>query len=265
MEDHGLWRRAEAIKDNTKVLHHWILYIEIRWAADGSITETGGRHTTAEMIHGWAPGGDDLDFRKHGNDVAMELPTGTYDLEVHCNSADAAAEDASGVDVCVRKSKPKNVAGLSWLGLDNGAESYISGALNGPWASGSCSTPKTEWVGTCNPWVGKSEPIHLLFVLPHMHKTGVHMKGIINGKSGTRTLHDEKFDFNYQTLFTVDDVLMPGETITTTCNYSEPKCAGQSTSSEMCYLYTYAYPKGALADNGPWGSLAHGSNVCLGQ
>jgi hypothetical protein len=59
-------------------------------------------------------------------------------------------------------------------------------------------------------------------------------------------------------------VLMPGETITTTCTFSEPKSFGQATSEEMCYLFTYAYPKGALTDNGLIGAFQHGVGTCLG-
>ena len=57
---------------------------------------------------------------------------------------------------------------------------------------------------------------------------------------------------------------MPGETITTTCSFSEPKCAGQATTQEMCYLFTTAYPKGALSGIDLWGTFAHGGSSCLG-
>jgi hypothetical protein len=105
----------------------------------------------------------------------------------------------------------------------------------------------------------------MLYALPHMHEKGTHMKAVVNGPNGTRTLHDKPFDFSSQKMVELDDVLMPGETITTTCSFSEPKCSGQSTNAEMCYFYVYAWPKGALVDDGPWGSFAHGDNVCLGQ
>lgn len=248
--------------DNAQVLHHWILYREPIAGLDGQVTPTSGQHTAAEMIQGWAPGGDALDFRKRG-DIGVELPPGTYSMEFHYNSADPNAEDASGVEVCVKRKRPQHIAGLHWLGLDHGAESYITGALVGTWASGNCGSPSAKWVGTCRPQT--REPVTLLYVFPHMHEAGVHMKGVINGLNGTRILHDEPFDFSDQVTYEVDDVLMPGETITTTCTYSEPKCSGQATGAEMCYLYTYAYPKGALTDNGIWGRIAHGDNTCLGQ
>jgi hypothetical protein len=241
--------------DNAKVLHHWLLYRED--IADGTVEKTIGQHSGGEMIHGWAPGGTPMDFREHGDDVAFELPPTSYSVEFHYNSDDANAADASGVEVCVRKTPPKNIASMSWLGWDQG------GVLS--YASGICLEPATSWTGTCKP-VGQTQPINLLFINPHLHQAGRHMKAVINGKDGTkRTLHDKPFDFNYQVSYTTKEVLMPGETITTTCTYSEPKCAGQSTTQEMCYMFTYAWPKKALIDNGSEGKLMHGEGVCLGK
>jgi hypothetical protein len=146
---------------------------------------------------------------------------------------------------------------MSWLGYDHG------GTLS--YASGICLDPSTNWTGTCKP-AAQKEPIHMLFITPHLHQAGRHLKSVIKGTDGKeRMLHDKAFDFNYQLTFETDEVLMPGETITTSCTYSEPKCAGQSTTQEMCYLFTYAYPKHALADNGPEGTFMHGEGVCLGQ
>ena len=72
-------------------------------------------------------------------------------------------------------------------------------------------------------------------------------------------------NFDYQITYPTTEVLMPGETITTTCTFSAPNCAGQSTAQEMCYLFTYAYPKLALTDSGLEGTFMHGDGVCLGQ
>jgi hypothetical protein len=89
---------------------------------------------------------------------------------------------------------------------------------------------------------------------------------VINGGAGgSRVLHDKAFDFAYQVTYPTKEVLMPGESITTTCTFSEPKAFGQATTEEMCYLFTYYYPAGTLVDLGPWGTLAHGEGVCLGQ
>jgi hypothetical protein len=58
---------------------------------------------------------------------------------------------------------------------------------------------------------------------------------------------------------------MPGESIVTDCSYAKPMSFGEATSDEMCYLFTMAYPKGALTDSGSWGKSAHGGSACLGQ
>ncbi|HEX6240279.1 MAG TPA: hypothetical protein VFZ61_05280, partial [Polyangiales bacterium] len=238
--------------DNSKVLHHWLLYKEP--TLDGVVKTTIGQHELGELLAGWAPGGITMDFRASGVDVAMELPAETYSLELHYNSADPNAEDASGVEVCAKKTPTKEIATMSWVGKDHG------GILS--YASGICLDPSTSWVGVCKPV--QQVPIHILFMVPHMHVAGRHMKSIINGPNGSRVLHDKPFDFNYQTTYATNEVLMPGESITTTCTYSENKCAGQATTQEMCYNFMYAYPKYALTDNGIEGTYIHGAGACLG-
>jgi hypothetical protein len=237
--------------DNPAALHHWLLYREP--VADGSITATIGQHAGGELLNGWAPGGDATDLRTHG-DLSMELPATTYSIEIHYNSSDPNAQDASGVEVCGRTTPTKNIGSLSWLGYANG------GAIS--YATGLC-VPASSWTGTCDP--GHSQPIHLVSLTPHLHKDGRHVKSIINGVNGPRTLHDKAFDFAYQVTYDTHEVLMPGETITTTCDFAQPQCAGQSTNQEMCYLYVMHYPKKTLIDLGPEGTLMHGEGVCLGQ
>jgi hypothetical protein len=238
--------------DNAQVLHHWLLYREA--VTPGSITPSIGQHAGGELIHGWAPGGIAMDFRRHGN-VGFELPDTTYSVEIHYNSSDPFATDASGVELCVQRNPPQNLATLSWLGYDQG------GTLS--YASGICLEPATSWTGTCAPV--SLEPIHIIYVTPHLHQTGRHMKAVINGPNGSRILHDEPFDFAYQVTYEKNEILQPGETITTTCTFSAPNCAGQATSQEMCYLFTYAWPKNSLVDYGLEGTFMHGEGVCLGQ
>jgi mono/diheme cytochrome c family protein len=239
---------VQPIIDNTKAIHHWLIYEED--GVDGSVVKTIGQHTAGELIQGWAPGGTALDFRKFG-DVGFELPPTSYVLELHYNSSDPNAMDASGAEFCIKRTQPKNVAKMSWLGHDNWP---VALDFEGP---------RTTWTGTCAPI--SQEPIHILFVTPHMHEAGRHMKSVINSPNGSRILHDGPFSFDYQISYERKEVLMPGETITTTCTFSEPKSFGQATSEEMCYLFTYAYPKGALADNGLIGAFQHGVGTCLGQ
>jgi hypothetical protein len=146
------------------------------------------------------------------------------------------------VQVCVTPKVPKNVASLSWLGTDS-----ISGAM----ASGVCSPTG-------------SEPIHVIGVSPHMHLKGRHMSVMLTRKDGkTETIHDQPFDFNYQHSYLADFMIMPGDSIKTTCTYSGPTSFGEGTNDEMCYAFTLYYPKLALTNGNPVATLIHGPNTCL--
>ncbi len=232
------------IIDNKKVIHHWLLFQQDggRGVEHGAIDGSSGTHPDGDLVHGWAPGGGMLDFRTAEDDVGFEFKEGDgFILEYHYNSTDDAALDASGVEICVQKQKPKNIAGVSWLGSD-----AIAGA---------------RVQGTCSP--SHKEPIHILAVSPHMHLKGQHLKAVINRSGGSKEiLHDAPFEFENQTWYERRTTLMPGESITTRCDYKEAASFGTATSAEMCYLFTVAYPKGALS-NGD--RSIHGGGSCLGN
>jgi len=227
--------------DNLKVIHHWLLFKEGGPVSDGAMAvPSSGTHPGGQLVHGWAPGGEDLILN---DDIGMELPATGFTLELHYNSQDAAAVDKSGVEVCVTPNKPKNIAGISWLGTD---------AIGGASAT-----------GTCTPDMG--QPIRILGGTPHMHVAGTHMKVEILRQGGkVEMLHDAAFDFNYQRSYDFQDknlMLMPGESIRTTCTYNKPVSFGEGTGDEMCYFFTLHYPYPALTSTG-LGQIIHGPNTC---
>lgn len=236
--------------DNKQVLHHWLLFQDnVPGIPTGAVPQIGA-HPTGQLLAAWAPGADPMDFREVAKDaggVGLELPADTtYTVEFHYNSEDPAAKDASGIEVCVAKTKPKNIAAFSWVGYDN------------------LGFPSAQWQGTCRPL--STEPIHIISFMPHMHLKGTYMKGTIVRANGAReVVHDRPFDFNYQRSYAVDLTLNPGDSLLTDCTFSEPAVFGQATTQEMCYLFSMAYPKGALASLDAWGTVAHGSSSCLGQ
>jgi mono/diheme cytochrome c family protein len=239
--------RFSPIISNAKALHHFLLFQDSSKKAPGSAGSSGA-HPDGQLVYGWAPGGQPLDLREATDvSVGFELPnTTSYTVEMHYNSTDGAAVDASGVEVCVAKAKPDNIANISWLGYDN------------------LLTPSTKWTGNCVPQ--NKVPVHILGVQPHMHVAGKHMKTVIHRKGGgEEVLHDEPFDFNNQVHYLKDVTINPGDTLTTECTYDQPMSFGESTGAEMCYNFTFAYPKGLLKDSGPWGGVAHGGSACLGQ
>jgi cytochrome c5 len=239
--------KIETVVDNAEVLHHWLLFQdELAMLPSGAVPQIGA-HPSGQLLYGWAPGGDDFDFREAEDDVSIEMPANTtYTVEYHYNSSDPFAKDSSGVRVCGHKRKTKEIAALSWLGNDN------------------LTFPSDHWEGTCTPL--SAEPIKIIGLIPHMHKTGNRMKGTINRAGGKQeVLHDQKFSFDFQKSYKVKQTLMPGDTITTECWFNQPMLWGESTEAEMCYLFTMAYPKGALQSVDVWGRIAHGGSSCLGQ
>ena len=235
---------SRPVIDNSQVLHHWLLFQESGPIVDGEVRNSDGTHATGELVHGWAPGGTALDFREHG-DVAFEFaPGAAFQVELHYNSSDPEALDASGVEICLQDKRPANIAGISWLGSD--AILFTNSVQS-----------------TCVP--AQPQPIHIVGVSPHMHLQGKHMTATVHRASGgDEVLYDSPFSFSDQAWYPRDVALQPGDTITTRCDYHQPVSFGKETTSEMCYLFTIAYPKGALSDGMLVGNLVHGGGACLG-
>jgi len=237
-------RSFKAVIDNEDVIHHWLFFRNGSAGQDGQISDQLGAHPDGNLVHGWAPGGDDLYLQP---DVGEEMPGNvSYMLETHYNNTGgSAAPDASGVEVCVTPKPPAKVASISWLGTD---------LIAGPTATGTCDPSSTQ-------------PITIIGGTPHMHLKGRHMKVVINRANGSKeTLTDRPFDFQYQLSYLFNQVMvMPGDTITTTCTYSEPATYGKGTNDEMCYLFTLYYPKLALTNGDLLGSSLHGPDTCLGS
>jgi len=231
-------RSFRTIIDNASVLHHWLFFKEPGPVTDGMVSPSSGTHPTSELIHGWAPGGENLELSA---DVGFEMPATGFTLETHYNSADPTAVDASGVEVCVTPHMPTNVASISWLGSD-----VISNT--------------TTATGTCVPSGGQR--IHILGGTPHMHTHGINMKvEIMRAAGGVEVLHDMPFDFSTQISYKKDVWLEPGDSINTTCTWDRPVSFGEGTGDEMCYFFTLAYPYLALTDAG-LGAVIHGANSC---
>jgi Copper type II ascorbate-dependent monooxygenase, C-terminal domain len=234
-------RAFRTIVDNSQVLHHWIFFEEPT-AADGTANEILGAHPGGTMMVGWAPGGSDMYFTP---DLGMKMDSNSaYLMEVHYNSSDPTATDASGVEICVTATPPANEAIVSWLGTD---------AIQGTSSSGTC-TPTAR------------EPIHIVSGTPHMHLKGTHMKVVLDRASGgEEVVHDEAFSFQNQRGYPEQLTIMPGDKLTTTCSYNAPSSFGKGTNEEMCYWFALAYPAGALTDGAFIGTFTHGANACLGR
>jgi hypothetical protein len=244
--------KFRSIIDNTRIVHHWILYgvdasAEQSGAVQGGTGEGIGTMQGEFYIAGWAPGAPDIALP---DGVGLHMPTGataTFRLEVHYfNTApdSVAEEDASGVEFCVTSHKRPQEAAIHWLGTTN------------------VVVPEgmSELHSTCRPRI-TSGPVHLLSLSAHMHKTGVHARAILNRTSGAApvTLIDDSFTFTEQRGFhqprdgSAPDVqINAGDTIDVTCTFDNktgaPKRFGSNTEDEMCFFYAMAWPRGQLSN-----------------
>jgi hypothetical protein len=229
--------------DNTQVIHHWLLYKMTTPQFDGLALGCIGFHADGSLLAGWAPGGGDWFLPK---DVGMDLGGGDFILEVHYSNGGAPTTDTSGVDVCLTNKLRPNTAGLFWLGTN---KIDIPAGQRGT-AEGHC-TPQIQ------------TPLHVLRSWPHMHRLGRHLKTNVvrAGTGAVETIIDVPFDFNSQNQYNTPFLVHPGDRLDTTCEFENTTGAavkfGESTSSEMCYDFTVAYPDTA---NLPGGNIPTGCN-----
>ncbi|HMI89966.1 MAG TPA: hypothetical protein VK509_01320, partial [Polyangiales bacterium] len=241
--------------DNLKVLHHWLAFSSISPNAAGTVAKNVTGTTlgeAAELIAGWAVGGCTTEYP---NDVGVVLPdSGKIMVQWHhYNNTGMPQTDGSAVQICtVPKAMRKNLAGLTFLGT----EDIFLGAGQ-PTAVGSCVNLS-------------GEDIHILGFTPHMHTIGIHMKSEVMNPDGKMEVpFDKPFVFNQQVNYMQNPayILKPGARITSTCTYQNdsgvPVAFGQSTTQEMCYQFTVAYPYEAL-NRGNF-SLIGATNTCWGD
>jgi Copper type II ascorbate-dependent monooxygenase, C-terminal domain/Cytochrome c len=234
------------VTDNKAVLHHWILY------------QNSG---TRAFLTGWAPG-QDASKRKMRPDVGMYLPSGPKSLylDMHYNSLQASKEelDRSGVEICVVK-KPKF--------RPNTATVYM-GFVGFGFPMVPANASNYNLTATCT--VSGSTPVHLLTASPHAHKLAVHMKFTARVGGRDIVMHDAPFDFNEQTSHPLDEdvVLNAGDTVTTTCTFTNPTNRdiqfSENTDGEMCFNFAVYYPMGALSCGGLGGLLGGGGGTGAG-
>ena len=173
----------------------------------------------------------------------------------HYNNTGSPAPDGTRVQFCTMPASSRpNIAGLTFLGTEN---------FNG--LAGMPAGQVSNFSGTCTNNSGK--PITIVGYTPHMHLLGTNMKSVVAHSNGTsETIFDHPFQFDHQVNYLVNPgyVLQPGDKVTSTCTFDNTTSAGvafgTSTTQEMCYQFTIAYPYGAL-NNGVI-SLIGATNTC---
>jgi hypothetical protein len=252
--------------DNPKVLHHWLLF-----ATDEG--DPPGSHKTSPLptligtnpvlLAGWAVGGPNLVAPEK---MGFELPNPgkTINVQWHFyNSTGMPQKDASAVQICVvPKAMRENVGGVTWLGTEDLGGNKWFGGLGMP------AHQESTFTTTCVPartGMNATDSIHIIGFEPHMHRIGKNMKTSVKHSNGMmETVFDKPFSFGNETHYFVDYELKAGDQLVTSCSFNNDNDFGvpfgESSDTEMCYQFTFAYPAHALSNYAP--SLLGVTDTC---
>jgi hypothetical protein len=228
------------VLSDPRVVHHMSLFATSDPVQDGAIGPC--RLQNATYLMGWEPG------RSHTilpEDVGLELPSrGSRGmiLEVHYHNAqDHKIVDSSGMAICGADQPRPLTAGIVTLGT----EDILVEALQPGEAVGLCPSSVTgRFTG----------PLRVLATAPHMHDTGVSIETRVVRPDGSELVlaPARPWDSHRQPLFEHNPPaeVQPGDTLVTTCRYSNdkphPVGFGPRVIDEMCYSYNLVYPLSAL-------------------
>ena len=258
------------IGDNIQVLHHWLLF-------STNEAQPEGAHIVAPyptligtdpiLLAGWAVGGPNLVAPQ---DVGLELPdpgVRTINVQWHFyNSTGKPQSDASSVQICtVPKAMRAHVGGVTWLGTEDLYGNKWFGGTGMP------AHRKTMFTTTCVPGregLGPNESIHIIGFEPHMHRIGKRMTTSVKKLDGSlQTIFDKPFSFGNETHYFADYELKPNEQLITSCSFDNDNDFnvpfGESSDTEMCYQFTFAYPAHALTNGAP--SILGVPDTCWGS
>ena len=219
-------RRIEPLIDDTRVVHHIVLYEVDGGAGDGSEQQCGAGLESS--IYAWAPGAGALQFPEGG---LVTNNARRYVLEVHYNNRAAYEDltDRSGVRLF--HSLPEGPA--------------IDMLVLGPDGFNLPPRARTEVGSRCT----IEEPLEVVAMLPHMHEIGVALRSEITRADGSQeSMIDLRgWDFDFQIAYDAEGLqLSPGDQVETYCLFEnmsdEQRRHGPNTDDEMCYHFLYVSP-----------------------
>jgi len=242
------------VADNAQVLHHWLLFSTNELQPEGA-------HITAPLptllgtdpvlLAGWAVGSPNVESPR-GVGFVLPDPGRTINVQWHFyNSTSSMQSDGSSLQVCtVPKASRANYANVTWAGTED---------LNGNvWFGGAGMPPRKEstFTTTCTPGrkgLAADQSIHIFSFEPHMHRIGKRMTTSVKHMDGSMELvFDKPFSFGNETHYPVDVELKPGESLVTSCTFNNDTDRGvpfgESSDTEMCYQFTWAYPAFSMSN-----------------
>ncbi|MBV72472.1 MAG: hypothetical protein CMH52_14195 [Myxococcales bacterium] len=219
-------RRIEPVIDDTRVLHHIVLYEVQDGPGDGLETDCGTNLSAA--IYAWAPGQQPVQFVDGG---LVTDSSRRYLLEIHYNNSAGYDDVADQSGVRLFHSAPE---GPTIDMLTIGPDGFSLPPLS-----------RTAIEGQCN----ITEPMTIIATLPHMHELGISLKSIIKRADGTEEdlITLVGWDFDSQLFYDGQGLqLQPGDQVVTECifenTFDERRKFGPYTEDEMCFNFLFVTP-----------------------
>lgn len=216
------------------VLHHVTLL-----AADRAVSSTPGPCPSDGMaawrpLYGWAPGAGALELPPEAG--LPDEPDAHLVVQLHYTNPRHVdgVDDASGFDLCTTDQLRPNDADVMAFGTE---------AITIP-AHGSldvdCSVPVPA----------NGVTTHLFAAFPHMHGLGTSIASTALPAGGGASVDlgtVAHWNVSDQAWLPIDDVLRPGDTVRTTCSWTNTTSHGvgfgPTADDEMCFSFVMYFPK----------------------
>lgn len=220
--------------DNTKVVHHVLLY-QADQAVSGTPAPCGaGGGAGWRLVTGWAPGGKNFELPPEAG-FAEEIGKTHWAIQIHYNNAQGLVGevDETGYDLCTTDQLRPNDADILATGT-------VQIAI----------PPRSTYEVTCDLAFPKGYgTINVVSSWAHMHKLGrAEYAKRVRGGQETTLLDAPTYDFSIGAGANAVKVdLTSGDTIRTMCRWQNggdtSVSFGEATSDEMCFAFLTYYPK----------------------
>ena len=220
--------------DNTKIVHHVLLYQSEAAVSPTPTACQGGAVGTNKLLYGWAPGGEAFELPAEAG-YPMATATTHYLVQIHYNNIQGLTGqvDTSGFDLCSTDQLRPNTADVVAFGTVN------------------FSIPPHKAVDvTCDLQIPATTPVmHVVSAFPHMHQLGAAIETTATPAAGGASVSlggVAQWSFGNQLWFPLSQTVHPGDTIHTRCAWNNTTDAtvkfGETTQDEMCFSFTMYYP-----------------------
>ena len=220
-------RRFQMVMDETRVLHHLVVFRVPEGGPEGDWDCFGSMPPDAEYLYAWAPGQGAVELPDGGLRVSRE---DRFVVQIHYNNRASLPDlrDSSGVRL--------------YLAPTEGTEYGMLAAGPVRFSIPARSTHSESRVCTFR------TPTRVVAGMPHMHELGASFEHVVERADGSEEplIAIDGWDFEAQLFYSLPTQLSVGDRIRTRCTWDNPRdeavSSGARTDDEMCFGFLYVSP-----------------------